>query len=169
MVEKSFGPDDLRLTMPLQQMAELKTEDGNYPDAEKLYQRAIRINENTVGRDRSFPRIGAGGIRCPVSEDAQTTGSESVTDRASALFAPRTPNNTALNPAASVPYILRFRQIGSRAIRGYPADMHADPRGRPRSNGTTATGTNWTGNSSKAKVPRRHARHVRLGTAGNTE
>jgi len=108
IVEKSFGSDDLRLTMPLQQMADLKTEDGNYPEAEKLYQRAIRINENAVGAtDPSFGSVLAGYAALLVKMQ-RPQEAKRLTDRASALSAPRTLNNALLSPAASVPYILRF-------------------------------------------------------------
>jgi hypothetical protein len=33
----------------VKQLAELKTEDGDYDDAEKLYRRALRIDESKVG------------------------------------------------------------------------------------------------------------------------
>jgi len=49
IVEKNFGPDELRLAEPLQQMAELKSKLETLETADELYQRALRIEESRLG------------------------------------------------------------------------------------------------------------------------
>jgi VWFA-related protein len=114
IVEKSFGPDDLRLAMPLQQLAELKAQDtnenGNDADAEKLYQRALRIDENKAGAtDPSLaPLLTAYAAlleKMHKSDEAKT-----LNDRAASLAPLGTLTNATFTPAASVPYIMRFEK-----------------------------------------------------------
>ena len=107
-MEKSFGPDDLRLVVLVKQLAELKTEDGDYDDAERLYRRALRIDESKVGSiDRALIGVLTGYAdllqKMNRSEEAKT-----LADQAKSLAGTRTPKNLTLATAASVPRVAMF-------------------------------------------------------------
>jgi len=110
ILEKSFGPDDFRLAMPLQQMAELKTEDGNYSDAEKLYRRALLINESNEGTTGPSLGVVLTGYAALLEKMHRSEEAKNLTDQASSLAARFTISKATVNPAASVPYILRFEK-----------------------------------------------------------
>ena len=54
--ERSLGPDHPQVAYPLNNLANLYSNQGKYSEAEPLFQRALRIWERSLGPEHSLTR-----------------------------------------------------------------------------------------------------------------